>query len=328
MKPASFAIIALLSCLPLAAKNLGDMKCGPAVTELLAGRLTLRLPPEARIKAMSHGLMSAPASQAEETRAVVDAGPQRMVIMAYELFSLASDDVERRISEQFKRNGEKIRLRPWELPSGLKAYAFFPESATRDEVANLVMGVYLIRSDQTIQQVAIYVNPEGAQASAKASILAGAICATLAEGKRSLNQASGERELMAVSPQKSMLVTVPNGYVTTRQDGPDFRVYHIRKLVMFGEEAMSIGVYLGDYPSGQTGYTRRETGRLFEREIEWSEEMANENGESSIDDDAIVPLAYPGLPSYADVFLHAGDVAGMQELKTTAATLRIGDPKR
>ena len=215
--------------------------------------------------------MAAPASEAEETRAVVDAGPQRMVIMAYELFRVASDDVERRISEQFKRNGEKIRLRPWELPSGLKAYAFFPESATRDEVANLVMGVYLIRSDQTIQQVAIYVNPEGAQASAKASILARAICATLAEGKRSLNQASGERELMAVSPQKSMLVTVPNGYVTTRQDGPDFSVYHIRKLVMFGEEAMSIGVYLGDYPSGQTGYTRRETGRLFEREIEWSE---------------------------------------------------------
>ena len=114
MKPGSLAALVLLSGLSLqAAEELVQLKPGAAVTNLLGGRLTVRLPPGAKIEAMAHSIMSAPAAETEHTRVVLDAGPQRMVIMADELFSIAGKDIEKRISEGFTKDHFKATLRPW-----------------------------------------------------------------------------------------------------------------------------------------------------------------------------------------------------------------------
>ena len=214
------------------------------------------------------------------------------------------------------------------LPSPLKAYAFFPQSPTQKEEANFVMGVYLIRSDGTIQQLKVYVNPEGARELSKVSNLAKAICATISEGKKQMNAAAGDRELFAISKERTTLITVPDGYVVTLQPGPDFTVHHIRKLVKFGDPSMSIGVYFGDYPSRDQGYSRKEKGNLLGKNVDWYERITHEDVESFVEDDALVSLGAGGHPSFADVFLKAGDAAGMQELRKTAATLRIGEPTK
>jgi hypothetical protein len=208
---------------------------------------------------------------------------------------------------------------------GAQGLCALPQSPTQKEEANLVVGLYLIRSDGTIQELGVYVNPEGAQQFSKVSKLADAICATITEGKRSMNTARGDRELSALSKEKVALITVTDGYVVTLQPGPDFTVYHIRKLVKFGEPSMSIGVYFGDHISRHQGYSRKEGGRLFEKNVDCYENITQQYGESSIDDDALVSLDPGAAHSFADVFLRAGDAAGMQELKKIAATLRYGE---
>ena len=164
MKACSVTALVLLSGLSLqAAEGLAQLKPGSAVTKLLGGRLTVRLPTGAKIEPIARNIRAASAAELEQTRIVLDAGPQRMVIITYELFCLASEDIEERISNQFKKDHLKALRKPLALPSPLKAYAYFPQSPTQSEEANLVMGVYLIRSDSTMQQIAVYVNPGGAR---------------------------------------------------------------------------------------------------------------------------------------------------------------------
>ena len=118
------------------------------------------------------------------------------------------------------------------------------------------------------------------------------------------------------------MITVPEGYVVTLQRGDDFVVYHSRKLVKWGDPSANIGVYFGDFPSRHEGYSRKEGGRLFGKNVDWYEKITKEDGDSYVSDDALVSLG-PERPHFADVFLSAEDAAVMQELKKTAATLRI-----
>lgn len=328
-----FAALILLSGLSLqASENLGQLKLGVATTSLLRGRLTVRLPPDAKVEPMGQNIMAAPVSELEQTRVVLDAGPQRMVIMTDELFCLATQDIENKILKSFLQAGFKGAIRPLAVSAPLKAYAFYPQSGPQDEQAILVMSVYLVRSDSTVQSLRFYVNPAAERETAQASRLAETICATLREGARSLNTKHGDRELCAYSQKPAALITVPDGYAVTDQPGPDFVVYHIRKLVRYSEPKTNVGVYFGDHPRRDDGYTHKEDAKLFGKNVEWYERITKDGDESTIEEDALVSLhslflnlGQSDLPSYADVFLRAGNAVGMQELKRIAATLRFGE---
>src|SRR5207344_1243206 len=43
----------------------------------------------------------------------------------------------------------------------------------------------------------------------------------------------------------------PDGWAITAQPGPDFTVYHLRKLTILGAPAVSCGIYLGGHASYQ-----------------------------------------------------------------------------
>ena len=159
---------------------------------------------------------------------------------------------------------------------------------------------------------------------------------TIAPGTKTLDTTGGDRELSAFSKTKSVFASIPQGYAITTQHGPDFIVHHINKIVRFGDENASIGVYLGDHPSNKRdGFVEQEKTALFGKSVSWYQKVDNEDGTEVIWDDAMVPLGWsllgrgvPGTsdgPSYADVFLTAANRASIQELKSIAGTLRLGD---
>ena len=123
-------------------------------------------------------------------------------------------------------------------------------------------------------------------------------------------------------------MTVPDGYVTTRQQGPDFEVHHIHKIASFPSRA-SIGVYLGDHPSSDNDDMKSKgITILFGTIAHWYEKSTNEGGQTAVYDRALVRLKilpFGGGPTYADVFLVGKDTAEMDELKKVAATLRLVD---
>src|SRR5437879_1310614 len=74
---------------------LSKLALGKQPTVLLGGRLSVVMPPGANVQPSGHDIMAAPTSSEEETRVVVDAEKERLVLMAYELYALSGGNLER-----------------------------------------------------------------------------------------------------------------------------------------------------------------------------------------------------------------------------------------
>src|SRR5512136_940564 len=74
--------------------ELGKLPLADRPIQLLGGRLTVRMPAAARVEPRQRSIMSAAESGEEETRVVLDAGPERLVLLASELFARFEGDLE------------------------------------------------------------------------------------------------------------------------------------------------------------------------------------------------------------------------------------------
>lgn len=319
-----------------AADDLAQLRVSATKTDVLDGRLLVSLPDRAKSRPMQHGIMSAPESDSEQTRIVIDAGQQRMVLMVYELFARAGTDLEEPAQKMTSHFPVKVSVQKWTLVAPLRAVAYFPTAPTKNEEANFVMGLFVADSDGSVQNLIWYVNPAGASQFDAALKLAKSMADTIAPGTRTLDTTGGERELSAYSKTKSVFAKIPQDYVITAQHGPDFIVHHINKIVAFGDQNASMGVYLGDHPSSKhDGFTEQEKTTLFGKSVHWYQKVDNEGGTKVITVDATVPLGWsllgnsvPGTSegaSYADVFLTAANAPSIEELKSIAIALRIRD---
>jgi hypothetical protein len=319
-----------------AADNLGQLTVPTAKIDALAGRLKISVPAGAKLEAVQNGIMAAPEADYEQTRVLIDAGEQRMVLMVYELFARATADFEGVARKETDRFPMKVNLQKWPLSAPIQAVAYFPVVPTKDRDANLVMGLFVVGSDGSVQELIWYVNPAAAIPFAAALNLGKSIARTITPGTRALDSAGGERELSVPSKTTRIFISVPEGHVATAQYGPDFIVHHIHKVTAFGDPSASLGIYLGDYPSANhEGFLDQEMVALFGKRVTWYQKVTNEDGSTTIMADALVPLgpsvfgyALPGRsdgPSYADVFLTASDASTVEQLKSIATSLRLGD---
>jgi hypothetical protein len=334
---ASVFVVVLFGALSAASAQIWRLKPALKPSDLLDGRLTVRVPAQAKAYALERSIMAAPEAASETTRIVIDSGPQRLVILAYELFARTGQggqEFEQGVRKDCARLPMKVMVESWPLAAPLRAFVYFPVTPTLDKEANLLMGVYAAQADGTVQHVAFFFSRSTRLEYDNTRVLAKSIARTIAPGPRGLNSAAGEREFSAYSAKNAIFATVPDGYVVTLQPGPDFIVHHVRKIVPLGETAESLGVYLGDYPSSnRQGFKEAGTAILFGKQAKWYEKEDPQNGEKAFFTSAIIPLGEPNpqgervMPSFADVFLSAGDRAGIEELKKIAATLRIGAAK-
>jgi hypothetical protein len=214
---------------------------------LLAGRLTVKLPAAMAASPRGHSVMSADQSGEDETRALMDLGKARFVMMAYEPYLATGGDFATAVAAEEKAEGrDKDKLEPLAVAKPLVAIAALPPPGKGDQDANLVLSVWIASPDHTAQLVEFYVNPDGAKDTAQWLALARKIAKTLTAGKRTLDIAAGERKL------GSLAIKVPAGWSLATQQGPDFTVYHLRSLGTLGGTGPSTcGVYLGGFPSYQ-----------------------------------------------------------------------------
>jgi len=318
-----------------AADSLGQLTVPTAKTDLLVGRLKISVPIVGKVQPVQHGIMAAPEADSEQTRVLIDAGEQRMVLMVDELFARAATNFEGEAQKAAARFPMKVNFKKWPLAAPLRAIAYFPVVPTKNEEANFVMGVFVAGPDGSVLNLVWYVNPAAAAQFSTVATLAESMAGTIVSGTRALDSTSGVRELSANSKTKSVFVTVPEGYVVTAQRGPDFIVHHIHKVTVFGDEEATLGIYLGDHPSpNREGFSDQGMGNLFGKRVPWYQKVTDENGSRTIMAGAVVSLgpslfgyALPGRgdgPSYADVFLAASEASIVEELKSIAMSLRIG----
>ena len=145
--------------------SFAQLRISTTKTEVLAGRLILSVPDQAKSRPLQHGIMAAPESDSEQTRIMIDAGEQRMVLMEYELFARAPadlGDLEGPAQKMTRHFPMKVKFQKWSLAAPLRAVAYFPVSPARDQEANFVMGVFVAGSDGSVRNFMWYINPSAA----------------------------------------------------------------------------------------------------------------------------------------------------------------------
>lgn len=293
-----------------------EPKLSSTSSPVLGDRLTVKLPDGMKIVPRRASIMSAENSGEDETRGMLDDGSARFVMMAYELYALAGTDAKATVEADFKGAGYTGTLEPIALTKPIVGFGHTPATVTKDKEANLVYAAWIVNGDSTLQFVAFYVNPAGAAKAASWSALAKKVAATIGGGKRTLASKAGDRTL------ESLQMTVPDGWVMAAQPGPDFAVYHFRKLVPLGSKMPTCGVYLGHHASLQ--YTQQEAkvtpakvpGTLFGAKVDWMTWSLNGRWTTE------VIGKHPSGPDTVHVFCSAGSEAELADLRKLVTTLR------
>jgi hypothetical protein len=224
---------------------------------LLSGRLLVRLPEGAKVSARPHSIMAAPGSAEEESRVLLVPGQPfaRFVMIVSEVFELGSGDAVADATEFVRADpDERYRVEAIAVGPGLRAAAYVPAGRADGDHPSLVLGGLVQTTDASLVSVQFYILPEMRGESDKWRGEAKKILGSFAAGPRKLDAAGGETRLALGAEE--LVLTRPKGYCLTAQPGPDFDVYHLRKLVKAGSPPTTIGVYVGGHPAFQ--YRQRE----------------------------------------------------------------------
>jgi hypothetical protein len=228
-----------------------EPKLATTPTPVLSDHLTLSLPQGMRIEARGHSIMAADASAEHETRGVLDVGKGRFVMMAYELFAAPGADFKASVNASLKAEGVTATLESLAIPAPLVGFGAAVTTTGKDD-ANLIYMAYVASGDHSVQMLAFYVNPDGFTADAAGfTALAKKMSASIRAGKRALDVKAKDHKFRGAGSDK-LVVSAPDGWVSSTQDGPDFSVYHLRKMVDLGAtDSPSCGIYIGGHPSFQ-----------------------------------------------------------------------------
>ncbi|NMB76441.1 MAG: hypothetical protein GYA21_15090 [Myxococcales bacterium] len=310
-------------------QELGKHKPGKQVTELLGGRLQVRMPEKARVEGRQHSIMAAPEALTEETRVVLDAGNERLVLMAWELFATSGGDLAKAVAADVAKWGDMAqgaKVEPLPVPKPLQdARLAIPGKHDLSREAILVLAAYVESADGTVQMLAFYVNPAGAKDLGGCTALAKSVAQTIGAGAKRLDLSAGKKRFAGAGDKDFLALDVPAGFVATTQQGPDFSVYRLRRVSVLGEPGASIGIYLGGHPSYQHKQARDEKlefstakGKLLGQEVEWHTWSRGPAATT----EAILP--HPGAKGlFLHLFLSAAGEAALAPLRAIAETIKI-----
>ncbi|MGO8690550.1 MAG: hypothetical protein ACLQLG_13085 [Thermoguttaceae bacterium] len=297
-------------------ERLREAKLAEKATEVLGGRLTVRLPSGAHAEPRPHSIMAAPEPEDHETRIIFDAGPERLVLLAKETFAFAGEDLEIDVREWLAKSKFNYRAKTVPHPAkGLKAVAITP-LAGLDHSFGFVEGICVESTDRTIQTLDVYVNGVAAKDPQGCRALAHEILSSVAPGKRKLQLAAGQRRLYAYSKELEISITVDQNTVAETQDGPDFLVHRLFTIGRLGTDPDTIGVYLGNAPDFKPG-AKKGSGTMFGKNIDWHLLPEGKGMETLCD------LPIPGDKLVAHVWIHAATDARLAALKKAAETLKL-----
>lgn len=223
-----------------------------AEQELLAGRIKVRLPEGAKVSARPHSVMAAPGSVEEESRVLLVPGKPyaRFVMIVSEVFELGSGNAVADATEFVRADAEeRYRVEALPVGAGLEAAAYVPEGRADGEHPSLVLGALVEAGDASLLSVQFYILPEMKPESATWRAQAKQILGSFAAGPRKLDLSAGETKVPL--GDQDLVLARPAGFCLTAQPGPDFDVYHLRKVVRSGAPPTTIGVYVGGHPSFQ-----------------------------------------------------------------------------
>ena len=214
---------------------------------MLGGRVLVRMPEGAKIEPRkAANIMGPDPSADEESRIVLDAGGERLVLMAQETFQWADKDFKEVLGKRFA----DCSVTP--LPEGKESpasYLLIPKEVSPGQVATGVASACMILPDKTVVLLRAYANREACQDLPGCTALAKEILSHAAGANVPLKHEAGTRRIRAMAAGKDVQVDLPAGFILTSQRGPDFWLNYIRPLSPYGTVPGTLLLYQGAHPS-------------------------------------------------------------------------------
>lgn len=288
---------------------LAQLELADEPKELLAGRLTIRLPEFAEENPLWRGPNAIPESAFEESRwaletwsgrrtqaqlkklpvaerrreehrTVDEKDKEKLVLMAYEAFELAGDDFAKKLAGEAENWGRAQEctylVQPLEsVGEGLRAWAVVPSRLEATPEAPRIMQVYVVSPDHTIQLLEFYANRRAAADRAGCNALAQRIAQSVAKGKRDLYTKGGGRMIFRATEREDLLMLAPEGYASTLQLGPEMMAHYLHQLHPFLGPVNRMGVYMGKHAAFQYEQGRNQPkvvktdGKILGKKVEW-----------------------------------------------------------
>jgi len=244
---------------------------------LIDDRLFVTMPEGTVDIARQESIMSAPASNHEETELVLEEGKGEITLHAYELFMYSSGKLE---------NDAKVLTDKWSKSSG-RSYTYSKMSSANIEAMYIIPAEFntnldyiLLRralvktADNTLIVVSVYANPQKFTDKSACFKLADEILATLEEGTRIIDTSAHKEKIGGCE------IALQKEYVFTLSIGPDFVVYYITKIVKVGEKQPNMGIYIGGHPDGVSlspdAEVKMISDKILGKHIEWISYKTND----------------------------------------------------
>lgn len=291
---------------------------------LLDDRLLIHMPDGTKVQPRQVNIMAAEHPSAEESRLVYDRGEKRLVVMAYELFRVAGPKFADHLTNSAESGEESSLVYKMVLnQSSFQVYQSMSEPTKINDNVVHVVSARVVNSDQTVQALECYANAEAASDLASTKSLFEQALLTLEPGKRHLKLEARTERLNVYSETKRILVDLPQGWAYWLETGPDFLVHRFREVVRFGEEAPSIGLYIGGHPSLHSSGQAFEQvpGTLVGRQTEWFVTKYDER----VSEEAILDASWldEGLMFHA--FISGRSETELKMGKKIVQTMRISE---
>lgn len=228
-------------CVPILERGLEEKPIS-----LINGRLFIRMPEGTVDNARRTDIMSDEMSGEEETRLVLEGNGQQLVVLAQETF-FYSKNMEKEIAELAKwSHGDTFTYSSASIRDSrsFKAVSLAPEPIDAGEKAVLIREAYVRVEDGTLITVGVYVTPETFADRELCIKQADKILESLSPGDRKLNVAAHDETMGG-----AIRIHLDKNFVLVEDEGVDFIVFYITKVVSVGDPIPSIGIYVGDHPS-------------------------------------------------------------------------------
>jgi hypothetical protein len=226
---------------------LGQLTLREKPLELLGGRVLVMMPEGAKVEPRkAANIMGADPSADEEGRIILDAGSERLVLMAQETFQWAGKDFREAIGKRYADCSIAAVQKGEEEP---RSYLCVPKEVPSGQAMTRVALGCLILPDKTVVLLQVYVNREACQDLPGCTALAKQILSRAAGGNVPVKREAGTRRLRAIVQDKDLQVDLPEDHIVTFRRGPDFWVYYVRPLSPYGVVPATLVLYQGGHPS-------------------------------------------------------------------------------
>lgn len=230
------------------AENLFTRELEDTEFSLLDDRLFIQMPKGSANVPMQNGIMAPTSSSHEETRLMsqlIDG--QRVVVYAKELFVTSTGDLKEDARILWERmsgdDAGNYRLSEIQSQNGLDIVKVFIDNPNINSDAILIDSAFIKMSDDSIIFLGFYVNPMAFRWKESCLQLTDSLLSTLRAGARTLHISAYDATVYNLN------FNLKTGYVLTQQQGADFDVFYIKKVVPVTSYSPSMGIYLGWNPS-------------------------------------------------------------------------------